>query len=401
MPSELSLIFTDEAGQERQVAVNANPFTIGRQDGNELVIKDSSLSRRHALITSFNDVAQVSDCGSQNGTYLNGKLLTSAAVLKQGDVISIGETCKLRVQLRAIAAASPPHKPAPNPPPKASPPSVAPPSVNNAASSNLELPKLSPALIATIATVAIVLLAGVLIGVVMWKKSKAPANNQDIVFVENPATPSATEAPPITNNTPINPTSVPAGSDQFEKSLVQVIRNISNDSSYPFPSAMVVEIQRKAQQFATPTLAATLRSIATRGDETINQIKAQGLKKPALLVYMALAETNGSGDPLATARQLVPEVQFLRGHFGSEFADPTLILVAAYKIPGGSKRSHPLLPRLNQIVKNPQTDRNVWFLRDKGALSDASFDFVLRFLAYGAIAQNPRQFGLDAPALVF
>jgi hypothetical protein len=143
--------------------------------------------------------------------------------------------------------------------------------------------------------------------------------------------------------------------------------------------------------------------MASRGDATINDIKAQGIKKPALPVFLALAETNGgqSGDPLAVARQMVPEIQFLRGHFGSEFADPTLMLVAAHKIPGGNKKSHPLLEPLRRLVKNPQTDRNVWFLRDKGALSDAAYDFVLRFLAYAAIAQNPRQFKLDAPALVF
>ena len=101
------------------------------------------------------------------------------------------------------------------------------------------------------------------------------------------------------------------------------------------------------------------------------------------------------------ARQAVPEVQFLRGHFGGNFADPSLLIVAAHKIPGGSKKSHPLLEPLRRLVRNPQTDRNVWFLREKGALSDTAYEFVLRFLAYGAIAQNPRQFSLDAPALIF
>lgn len=403
MPAELTLFFTDENGQEQQVIVNANPFTIGRQDGNNLVLRDSGLSRRHALITSFNDVAQLSDCGSQNGTFLNGKQLTGAAVLKHGDQISMGENCHLRVQVRGPAAATAPSQSAPPAAPK--PVSPAPPATDapskNTASADLALPSLSPALIATLATVGIVVIAALLIGLVWWNKSKPPAVSQDVVFVENPTPSSTTEAPADATPAPTAQTTSSSSSDPFEKSLVQVIRNISNDSSYPFPPAVVTEVQRKAQQFATPTLASTLRSIATNGDSAINQIKAQGLKKPALLVYMALAETNGSGDVLGTARALVPEVQFLRGHFGSEFADPTLIVVAAYKIPGGSKRSHPLLPRLNQLVKNPQTDRNVWFLREKGALSDGAFDYLLRFLAYGAIAQNPRQFGLDAPALVF
>ncbi len=395
MPAELSLFFTDEDGQERQLLVNANPFTIGRQDGNDLVIKDAGLSRRHALITSFNDVAQVSDCGSQNGTYLNGQRLTSAAVLKNGDVIAIGESCKLRVQVRAAAVASTVNKAASNPPPKAvaSAPSAVP-----AAQSNLELPKLSPAVLATIATAAILLLAGVLIGVVAWKKSNASAEKKDVVFVENP-TPVATDSP--TDSATVSPVTASSGGDPLEKSLVQVIRNISNDQSYPFPPAVLAEVKRKAEQFATPTLAATLRAMAANSDSTLNQIRGQGLKKPALLVYMALAETNGSGDPLAKARDLIPAVQFLRGHFGSEFADPTLMLVAAHKIPGGNKKSHPLLATLRNLVKDPHTDRTVWFLRDKNALSDAAYDFVLRFLAYGAIAQNPRQFRLDAPALVF
>ncbi len=403
MPSELTLIFTDEQGQQQQVIVNTNPFTIGRQDGNELVIRDSSLSRRHTLITSFNDVAQISDCGSQNGTYLNGQRLNSAAVLKHGDLITIGQDCKIRVQVvNKTVAAQPLNAP---PQPSAAPAPTSPPAPQNLASaqSNVTLPKLSPALLATLATLGIVLLAGALIGVMMWKKSQVPVTDPPLVFVDPSTAPDTTDSPVTTDNPTTNPSTAQPASDQFEKSLVQVIRYISNDNNYPFPAAALAEIKRKAEQFATPTLANTLRTMATRGDETINQIKAQGVKKPALPLFLALAETNGgqAGDPLAVARQLVPEIQFLRGHFGSDFADPTLMLVAAHKIPGGSKKSHPLLEPLRRLVKNPQTDRNVWFLREKGALSDAAYDFVLRFLAYAAIAQNPRQFGLDAPALVF
>ncbi len=400
MSSELTLFFNDEHGQEQQVVVHTNPFTMGRQDGNELVIRDASLSRRHALITSFNDVAQLSDCGSQNGTYLNGQRLHSAAPLKHGDLITLGQDCHLRVQVvtppvspKSVIAS--PAQPVPTSHPAPSGLSSAQPSV--------ALPTLSPALLATLATLAIVLLAGALIGVVLWKKSQTPATDPPIVFVDPSTAPTTTDSPPATESPTTSQPLAPPASDQLEKSLVQVIRFISNDSDYPFPAAALAEIKRKAEQFASPTLANTLRTIATRGDDTINQIKAQGIKKPALPVYLALAETNGgqTGEPLAVARQMVPEIQFLRGHFGSEFADPTLMLVAAHKIPGGSKKSHPLLEPLRRLVKNPQTDRNVWFLREKGALNDAAYEFVLRFLAYAAIAQNPRQFGLDAPALVF
>jgi hypothetical protein len=401
MSSEVTLIFTDEHGHERQAIVNANPFTIGRQDGNELVIRDSSLSRRHALITSFNGIAQLSDCGSQNGTYLNGQRLTGAATLKHGDLIAIGQDCKIRVQVVTPSApqTAVTAPPAPVPTTHPAPQSV---STDNAPS-NLNLPKLSPALIAVIATIGIVVIAGALIGLLAWQKSKSPVAENLEVVVDPPITIASSDSP-VPTNSPVNDTpTAPPANDEFEKSLVQAIRYISNDNDYPFPPAALAEIKRKAEQFATPMLANSLRSMASRGDATINDIKAQGIKKPALPVFLALAETNGgqSGDPLAVARQMVPEIQFLRGHFGSEFSDPTLMLVAAHKIPGGNKKSHPLLEPLRRLVKNPQTDRNVWFLRDKGALSDAAYDFVLRFLAYAAIAQNPRQFKLDAPALVF
>ena len=399
MPSELTLFFSDESGHEQAIVVNTNPFTIGRQEGNELVIPDTSLSRRHALLTFFNGVAQITDCGSQNGTFVNGRQISGNAVLKNGDTVTIGHHCQLRVRLAEVKETV---VPVPNPPTSApriaaaahaTPVAVATPESTTSTSAL----QLSPTMMALIATGAIVVLAGVLIVVLVLRKPKPPVDESGIVFSPSPA---ATTDP--TESTPTPTMSVPATNDQFEKSLVQAIRSISNDQNYPFTPALQAEIKRKAEQFATPTLANTLRAIAAHGADTTNQIKNQGLK-PALLIYLALAETNGgqTNDPLAVARQTIPDVQFLRGHFGGNFADPSLLIVAAHKIPGGSKKSHPLLEPLRRLVRNPQTDRNVWYLREKGALSDTAYDFVLRFLAYGAIAQNPRQFGLDAPALVF
>lgn len=391
MPSNLTLFFSDETGHEQEIAVQTNPFTIGRQEGNELVIPDASLSRRHALITFFNGVAQITDCGSQNGTFLNGRPVGGNAVLKNGDVITVGHNCKLRVRLaeNKEKAAAVSDKPVAAPAPVNDLPVTPVPETSTTSS------QLSPAMMAVLATGAIIVIAGVLIAGVLLRKPKPQVNKDEIVFTQSSSTPT-----PSDMASPIATTSAP--NDQFEKSLVQAIRNISNDQNYPFPPAVQAEIKRKAEQFATPTLANTLRAISTRGKEAADQIRGQGLK-PGLLFYLALAETNGgqSGDAISIAQQAIPEVQFLRGHFGSNFADQALLIVAAHKIPGGTKKSHPLLEPLRRLVRNPQTDRNVWFLREKGALSDAAYEFVLRVLAYGAIAQNPRQFSLDAPALVF
>ena len=109
--------------------------------------------------------------------------------------------------------------------------------------------------------------------------------------------------------------------------------------------------------------------------------------------YIGLAETNGgqSGNVLAAARNAVPEINFLRAHFGTNFADQTLLTIAAMKVPGGSKKSHPLLGCMRSKVSNPQSERNVWFLHDKGCLSDGAFDFVVRVLACGVVAEMPRK----------
>ena len=109
MPATLTLFFQDETGHEQQIVVQANPFSIGRAEGNDLVINDSGMSRRHALLTFFNDVAQVTDCGSANGTLVNTKPINGNATLKNGDLLTLGLHCKIRVQIAAaVAHASPP-----------------------------------------------------------------------------------------------------------------------------------------------------------------------------------------------------------------------------------------------------------------------------------------------------
>jgi hypothetical protein len=50
-------------------------FTIGRVSGNDLVIPDLAISKKHALIEIRDQEYLVRDCGSKNGTRLNGEPL--------------------------------------------------------------------------------------------------------------------------------------------------------------------------------------------------------------------------------------------------------------------------------------------------------------------------------------
>jgi phosphoserine phosphatase RsbU/P len=67
-------------------------ITLGRATECTIPIKDRYLSRRHAEIALSSGVWVVRDCGSVNGTQLNGTKLTAAVALKPGDRITLGDT---------------------------------------------------------------------------------------------------------------------------------------------------------------------------------------------------------------------------------------------------------------------------------------------------------------------
>lgn len=67
-------------------------ITLGRASECTVPIKDRFLSRRHAEITFDSGRWLVRDCGSVNGTMLNGQKLFEAMALRPGDRITLGDT---------------------------------------------------------------------------------------------------------------------------------------------------------------------------------------------------------------------------------------------------------------------------------------------------------------------
>ncbi len=66
-------------------------ITIGRGKENDIVLKDSTISRNHARITKSKKDYFLVDLGSYNGTKVNGKTIQNV-LLKQDDQIKIGVT---------------------------------------------------------------------------------------------------------------------------------------------------------------------------------------------------------------------------------------------------------------------------------------------------------------------
>jgi hypothetical protein len=69
--------------------------TLGRSPGNSIVLSDSSISARHAVLTYEHGCWWVQDAGSTNGTQLNGDFVKRKLPLRFNDVLTLGQ-----VQLR-------------------------------------------------------------------------------------------------------------------------------------------------------------------------------------------------------------------------------------------------------------------------------------------------------------
>lgn len=81
-----------------KIAIDNNPFRIGRSEENDLCINDELSSREHALIEQVRSESDddrtdfiLRDLNSTNGTFVNHNPVT-AHLLVDGDMIRIGQT---------------------------------------------------------------------------------------------------------------------------------------------------------------------------------------------------------------------------------------------------------------------------------------------------------------------
>jgi transcriptional regulator with GAF, ATPase, and Fis domain len=106
----LPRLIVNENGNRRSFDVSEGPVTIGRSTKNVLSVMDLKASRLHCRIESGDGSWRIVDEGSQNGTLVNGSLITTRP-LRTGDLIEIGET-------QIVFEETPGGPPIPAPPPK-------------------------------------------------------------------------------------------------------------------------------------------------------------------------------------------------------------------------------------------------------------------------------------------
>jgi pSer/pThr/pTyr-binding forkhead associated (FHA) protein len=69
------------------------PRIIGRSSEADVALPDPEVSRRHATLQAARGILYLTDLGSRNGTFLQGKKLAGEGVeVKSGDHIDVGNT---------------------------------------------------------------------------------------------------------------------------------------------------------------------------------------------------------------------------------------------------------------------------------------------------------------------
>ncbi len=95
------------SSNSREYPLDKQTVAIGSHPSNDVVLDDTTVSRRHATITRKLGRFELADLGSTNGTFVNGGRVRKPIALKRGDEIKFGSA-----RLAFVAASDPMPAPA-------------------------------------------------------------------------------------------------------------------------------------------------------------------------------------------------------------------------------------------------------------------------------------------------
>lgn len=101
-----TIIISEKGGAERRQLFEQDEVSIGRVQGNDLVLPKGNVSKRHCRLERVEGRFTVTDQNSTNGTYLNRRRISQSTVVRQGDRIYVGDFV-LRIEEGAIEGAVP------------------------------------------------------------------------------------------------------------------------------------------------------------------------------------------------------------------------------------------------------------------------------------------------------
>ncbi len=103
--------------QGRRMTLPAGDVVIGRDEGCQIRMGSSEVSRRHCRLRVLSDGITAEDLGSRNGSYVNDIPISGVKLLKPGDILRVGPM-SFQVPVATLETA-PPARPKPSPAPAA------------------------------------------------------------------------------------------------------------------------------------------------------------------------------------------------------------------------------------------------------------------------------------------
>lgn len=86
-----SILISEKGGETKRLEFDRPEITIGRVQGNDIVLPKGNVSKRHSRIVFKDGKYIIVDLKSTNGTYVNGRKITAPLVVKGTDKIYIGD----------------------------------------------------------------------------------------------------------------------------------------------------------------------------------------------------------------------------------------------------------------------------------------------------------------------
>ncbi|MEZ4227439.1 MAG: FHA domain-containing protein [Polyangiaceae bacterium] len=86
-----AIIISEKGGAERRETYDRAEITVGRVQGNDLMLPKGNVSKRHARLIFRDGRFIVTDLNSTNGTYVNRRRISQATIVREGDRIYIGD----------------------------------------------------------------------------------------------------------------------------------------------------------------------------------------------------------------------------------------------------------------------------------------------------------------------
>jgi pSer/pThr/pTyr-binding forkhead associated (FHA) protein/uncharacterized RDD family membrane protein YckC len=86
------LVINPTSASKKEIPILSRVISIGRDPSNDLVLSDSMVSRRHAILEQREDQYVLRDNNSSNGTLVNGDRLEKEQTLRDGDLVAIGSS---------------------------------------------------------------------------------------------------------------------------------------------------------------------------------------------------------------------------------------------------------------------------------------------------------------------